>query len=197
MSEIKDTTPTLFLVVSHFQNGPSIWPHTNYEEAKSHALELLEDDYLNNIGEDALPEGQEDSHEFEMRDCLNRKDFFGAAEAWENFQRDDETNEFVEAIIIMDGTPNTTIEMFPLRAEPYYAAWSAYENDIATKQGWSLFALEGDQSKLQIQRIDDPLDGSEPIFDGDDAAVEFITQQAKAGINIARRAMYLSGLAWD
>jgi hypothetical protein len=54
--------------------------------------------------------------------------------------------------------------------------WTDTEKAIAQAQGWDVFAIDGDQSRLAIQRIDELA-----IFESDDDAVNFVVEKANDG----------------
>lgn len=54
--------------------------------------------------------------------------------------------------------------------------WTKTQKDNAYTQGWGIFAIDGNQNNLQIQRIDET-----EVFDSDEAALNFVIEQAKSG----------------
>ena len=76
---------------------------------------------------------------------------------------------------------------------PRILKWTDKDNRAAWRQGWNLFF--SDKYGLEIERLDDPgslemkLDFTEPKFDGDESALNFVIAQAKAGEPLAAKAL--------
>ncbi len=54
----------------------------------------------------------------------------------------------------------------------------------ATTEGWDIFAVDGDESDLQLQRVDE-----QNIFPSDDAAWEFVIAKAVSGSTFHQHAV--------
>ena len=70
------------------------------------------------------------------------------------------------------------------------AIWDVKRDTASSAEGWSIFNADG---LLQIQRIDDPEDGSEPVFAHDGEAYKFVTEKALKGSKLHLLALYLDG----
>lgn len=71
------------------------------------------------------------------------------------------------------------------------SGWSIANNTKADSQGWAIFCTQGAHGHppYEIQRIDDPEDGSPPIFAGDQEAHEFVRRRAEEGDSLALAAL--------
>jgi hypothetical protein len=69
--------------------------------------------------------------------------------------------------------------------------WSRQDCDATTPEGWCLSSTS--HGHLEIQRIDQPEDGSEPRFAGDDEAIAYVTELAATGSDLHARALALDG----
>lgn len=67
--------------------------------------------------------------------------------------------------------------------------WTQDDSKQAVAEGWDVF--ESDERGLEIQRCDctGPDETGEPLFDGDQSAVEHCEQRAAAGSELHRRAL--------
>jgi len=81
----------------------------------------------------------------------------------------------------MSENPNSLQWSFPLE-------WQK----IAIAEGWNVF--DSSDYGLQIERIDDPEDGSEPKFEGDEAAVDFVRRRAREGSRMHRMTLEFLGM---
>lgn len=67
--------------------------------------------------------------------------------------------------------------------------WSASDSEASVIEGWDVF--ENNEYGTEIERIDDPLDGSDPVFDGDDSAITYVKHRASQGSDRHIRALAL------
>lgn len=82
-------------------------------------------------------------------------------------------------------TPLARIEIQQVRKKK----WPPEYSEHAQSQGWDLFNAGAFQ---EIERIDVPEDGSDPVFTSDDDAIRFVFEQYMQGCPVAARAMSLS-----
>ncbi|MFA5152741.1 MAG: hypothetical protein WC554_09295 [Clostridia bacterium] len=54
--------------------------------------------------------------------------------------------------------------------------WTKPQYEYAKNQGWNIFAIDGDQDNLKIQKIDE-----QNIFDSDEDALNFVKTKANLG----------------
>ena len=73
--------------------------------------------------------------------------------------------------------------------------WDGEDSAKACSEGWDVFWT--DERGYEIERIDAPEDGSEPVFDGDDAALEFVLSRARNGHSLERQALAMCRIAVD
>ncbi len=66
-------------------------------------------------------------------------------------------------------------------------ALTRFDSKAARKQGWSIF--DNDVYGTEIERIDAPDDGSEPVFANDHDAIQFVQNQAANGDANAQTAL--------
>jgi hypothetical protein len=74
--------------------------------------------------------------------------------------------------------------------------WTDAHSEEADYQGWNLFAIDGNQSKLEIQKVDEL-----EVFESDSDALEFVRAWANAtdsdidpfAIETCKLALELSG----
>lgn len=67
--------------------------------------------------------------------------------------------------------------------------WTKSQKDEATAQGWNVFAIDGNQANLAIQRDDEA-----EIFQSDNEALQFVIVQAKSGNMTCKTALDLVGM---
>lgn len=76
------------------------------------------------------------------------------------------------------------------------------EDDLTAKaEGWALFSSNTSRSPtvevLEIQKIDEPEDGSDPPFATDDDAIRHVMKRASGGSALHMRALLLHGTPVD
>ncbi len=68
------------------------------------------------------------------------------------------------------------------------ALWSTDLSIQAMKEGWSLFDVSG---RLDLQCVDEPEDGSAPVFPDDESAIRYVVNRALKGSAFHLLAIYL------
>ena len=74
-----------------------------------------------------------------------------------------------------------------------FKPWSFADENPCWLEGWGVFQL--DDGTLRIQRLDDPAaclafpDGTEPLFEGDEAAFDHVVERATHGSALHLRAL--------
>ena len=69
--------------------------------------------------------------------------------------------------------------------------WTPEDDAASEKQGWAIFDTTSGHGHppWELHRIDDPEDGSEPLFEGDRQAHEFVLEQSMRGDRLAYKAL--------
>jgi hypothetical protein len=67
-------------------------------------------------------------------------------------------------------------------------SWTREQDQAAKAQGW-LLSNNIDDSTLEIQKLDDDVDGGSVCFEWDDDAVAFVEKQAASGDTLAIAAL--------
>ena len=70
--------------------------------------------------------------------------------------------------------------------------WTQTRKQEADSRGWGIFAIDGDQSRLAIQRLDES-----DLFESDEAALAHVKQTATGGDSTCQLALEIVGIQWD
>ena len=70
--------------------------------------------------------------------------------------------------------------------------WTQTRKQEADSRGWGIFAIDGDQSRLAIQRLDES-----GLFESDEAALAHVKQTATGGDATCQLALEIVGIQWD